>query len=191
MAHFARIEQLPNSFTNELEWTVQEVIVASNDIPTSDGLLGSNDMHVDAETYIKKMYKHMYPENKNVWKQTSYNNSFRNIFVGRGAVYLETADRFISAQPFASWYLNNQDEWNAPIPTPTIKTYANPLAGQDIVEEGAVTGTEPDTRRYLIWWDEEAYAADNTKGWKASQETANTKSHEWDSNTLQWVVIPE
>ena len=190
MAHFARIKQQPNPFTNELEWTVQEVIVAGNDIQTSNGPLGDNDMHVDGETYVANMFKHMYPENENVWKQTSYNENFRGYYAGKKSVYLETADKFIPSQPFASWYLNNQDEWTAPIPRPTIETYANPLAGQDMVDEnGDVTGTEPDTLRYLMWWDDEAYQADNTKGWKASQESVNTKSHEWNSGTEAWVEL--
>ena len=60
MAHFARIKQQPNPFTNELEWTVQEVIVAGNNIQTSNGPLGDNDMHVDGETYVANMFKHMY-----------------------------------------------------------------------------------------------------------------------------------
>jgi len=43
MAHFARIKKQPNPFTSELEWTVQEVIVASNDIQTANGPLGDNE----------------------------------------------------------------------------------------------------------------------------------------------------
>ena len=184
MAHFSRIKQQANPFTNELEWTVQEVIVASNDIQTASGPLGDNDMHEDGETYVKNMFKHMYPENENNWKQTSYNNNFRNIFAGRGCVYLETADRFIGAQPFASWHLNNQDEWTAPIATPTVETYPNPNAGQ----EG-----EPETLRYLMHWDENAYEADNTKGWKAMDESSsvNRNTYEWDATNLQWVAIAE
>tara|TARA_R100000149_G_scaffold19129_2_gene7409 strand:- start:612 stop:1166 length:555 start_codon:yes stop_codon:yes gene_type:complete len=184
MAHFARIKRQPNSFTNEMEWTVQEVIVASNDIPTSNGPLGSNDMHVDGETYVANMFKHMYPENENVWKQTSYNKNFRNIFAGTSCIYLETADKFIEPQPHSSWYLNNQDEWTAPITRPTVETFPNPNAGQ----EG-----EPDTLVYFIKWDETAYQADNSKGWKAMAEnsTENKITHEWDSDNLQWVAISE
>jgi len=49
MAHFARLEKQPNPFSGELEWQVQECIVVSNDVPTSDGPLGVNDMHIDGE----------------------------------------------------------------------------------------------------------------------------------------------
>jgi len=184
MAHFARIKQQPNQFTNELEWTVQEVIVAGNNIPTANGPLGDNDMHVDGETRVKNMFKHMYSENENVWKQTSYNNNFRNKFAGRGFVYLETADKFIEPQPHASWYLNNQDQWTAPISRPTVEDFPNPNAGQE---------NEPDTLLYFIKWDEAAYQTDNTKGWKAmAQDSLENKiTHEWDNTNLKWVAISE
>ncbi len=67
MAHFARIKQQPNPFTNEPEWTVQEVIVASNDIQTSNGRSGTNAMHVDGETIVANMCKHMYAAHENSW----------------------------------------------------------------------------------------------------------------------------
>jgi hypothetical protein len=171
MAHFARIKQQPNPFTNEPEWTVQEVIVASNDIQTSNGPLGSNDMHVDGETYVANMFKHMYAENENVWKQTSYNNNFRNVFAGKTFVYLETADRFIEPQPYASWHLSNEDfTWKAPVAYPSI------------TEDGNVVGTQPDQAPYYIRWDE-----DQQKWYaQASHLNVNADTHVWNVDTTAW-----
>tara|TARA_Y100001973_G_C5203758_1_gene339816 strand:+ start:3384 stop:3947 length:564 start_codon:yes stop_codon:yes gene_type:complete len=184
MAHFARIKKQPNPFTSELEWTVQEVIVASNDIQTANGPLGDNDMHEDGETYVKNMFKHMYSENENVWKQTSYNNNFRNLFAGKTFVYLETADRFIEPQPHASWHLSNEDfTWKAPVAYPSIVEYDNPLAGQDILNDaGEVEGTQPDKAPYYIRWDE-----DQQKWYaQASHLNLNKDTHVWNVDTTSW-----
>jgi len=195
MAHFSRIEQKPNPFTSELEWTVQECIVISNDIPTSAGPLGENDMHIDGETYVKNLYKHMYSEEKNIWKQYSYNNEFRNSSAGKDSVYLETSDRFIGSQPYASWHLSNETfNWVAPVARPTIETYTNPLAGEDMVDvdgnvivdvDGNVIGTEPDQAIYYMRWDE------TEQKWysNASHLIANADTHEWDPSGEVWNLI--
>lgn len=187
MAHFARIQKQPNPFTNELEWTVHECIVVSNDVPTAAGPLGDNDMHVDGETYVKGLYKHMYSEQENTWKQYSYNANFRTHGAGRGDVYLEAADKFIGAQPFASWHLTNDTfEWAAPTTYPTVETYDNPLAGQDIKDaEGTVIGTEPAQAPYYIHWDEVQQKWLST----ASHLRANEYTHEWDPSALQWNAV--
>jgi hypothetical protein len=184
MAHFARLEKEPNPFTGELEWKVKECIVASNDIPTTDGPLGENDMHVDGETYIKNLYKHMYSEEKNVWKQYSYNHQFRNHATGLGGVYLETADKFIEPQPYASWHLSNETfAWKAPVDYPTITEYDNPLAGQDILNDaGEVEGTQPDQAPYYIRWNE-----DQQKWYaQASHLNVNEDTHVWNVDTTSW-----
>ena len=55
MAHFCRIEQEtdPTGFTTDTHWIVKQVVVVSNDIETSNGRLGDNDMHVDGETWCQ------------------------------------------------------------------------------------------------------------------------------------------
>ncbi len=184
MAHFARIQKQPNPHTGELEWRVQECIVISNDVPTSNGPLGENDMHVDGETYVKNLYKHMYSEEQNVWKQYSYNHSFRNQCAGRGGVYLETADRFIDGQPYASWHLSNEYfTWKAPVAYPSITEYDNPLAGQDITNDaGEVDGTQPARVPYYIKWKE-----DEQKWYgNASHLNVNEDTHVWNADTLAW-----
>jgi hypothetical protein len=53
------------------------------------------------------------------WKQTSYNGNIRKQYAGIGYSYNPVADVFISPQPFASWSLDNNFDWQAPTPRPT------------------------------------------------------------------------
>ena len=52
------------------------------------------------------------------WKQTSYNGNIRKQYAGKGMTYDAIKDKFISPQPFPSWTLNNNDDWEAPISYP-------------------------------------------------------------------------
>jgi hypothetical protein len=55
-----------------------------------------------------------------VWKQTSYNASFRKHYAGIGMIYNADIDAFIVPQPYPSWTLNAQSgNWDAPIPYPS------------------------------------------------------------------------
>ena len=47
------------------------------------------------------------------WKQTSYNHNFRKQYAGIGYVYNSTKDKFLSPQPYASWSLDSNDDWQA------------------------------------------------------------------------------
>jgi hypothetical protein len=53
------------------------------------------------------------------WVQTSYNGSIRKRFAGVGYRYDSTADVFISPQPFPSWTLDANHDWQPPTPMPT------------------------------------------------------------------------
>jgi len=64
------------------------------------------------------------------WVQTSYNNNFRKQFACIGFIYDANKDKFIAPQPYPSWTLNNNDDWQAPIPCPetyilNLKEYDN------------------------------------------------------------------
>ena len=74
---------------------VQRVIVAEQDFINS-GLVGDSFL----------------------WVQTSYNNNFRKQFAGAGDTYDSTKNKFIRAQPFASWSLDENDDWQPPIAKP-------------------------------------------------------------------------
>jgi hypothetical protein len=52
------------------------------------------------------------------WKQTSYNSSFRKRYAGIGFTYDAINDVFIAPQPFASWSLDENFDWQPPTPRP-------------------------------------------------------------------------
>lgn len=52
------------------------------------------------------------------WIQTSYNNNFRKQYAGQGYFYDETLDIFIAPQPFPSWTLDSNHDWQPPTPRP-------------------------------------------------------------------------
>ena len=128
MAHFAELDE------NNI---VVKVTVVDNNIETSSGKLGINDMHVDGETWCKNFFN----QPDTTFKQTSYNNNFRKQYAGKGYTYDAAKDKFICPQPHASWSLDGNDDWQAPI-------------------------TRPDDDGIRIYiWDETLYQSDNSQGW--------------------------
>lgn len=51
-------------------------------------------------------------------KRTSYNNNIRKQYAGIGFKYDANADVFISPQPYQSWSLDNNYDWQPPTPKP-------------------------------------------------------------------------
>ena len=49
-----------------------------------------------------------------LWIQTSYNNNFRKQYASVGHTYDKTNDVFISPQPYSSWTLDSNHDWQAP-----------------------------------------------------------------------------
>ena len=161
MAHFAELKTKvdPTGFTSDTHLVVKRVVVVANDEVPSD-------MHVDGETWCINFFK------GGIWKQTSYNNNFRKQYAGIGMVYDSSKDKFISQQPHASWSLDDNDDWQSPITYPSI------------IDDG----NDPFEWKYFIYWNEEVYNADNTKGWQAtkSNDTAETPTvYDW--NGTAWV----
>lgn len=54
-----------------------------------------------------------------IWVQTSYNNRIRKQYAGVGYTYDPIADVFIRPQPYPSWTLDENHDWQAPTPCPT------------------------------------------------------------------------
>lgn len=54
-----------------------------------------------------------------VWRQTSFNGSFRKQYAGPGYRYDAEADVFVAPQPFSSWTLDANHDWQPPTPYPT------------------------------------------------------------------------
>jgi hypothetical protein len=94
MAHYAFLDN------NNI---VTEVIVGIDESELIEGL--------DPETW--------YGNFKNqVCKRTSYNNNIRKQYAGIGYTYNPEADVFIAPQPYPSWSLDVNYDWQAPIPRP-------------------------------------------------------------------------
>ena len=53
-----------------------------------------------------------------VCKRTSYNNKIRKQYAGRGFKYDAVADIFIAPQPYGSWVLDSNHDWQPPTPMP-------------------------------------------------------------------------
>jgi hypothetical protein len=54
-----------------------------------------------------------------VCKRTSYNGSIRKQYAGKGFTYDADGDVFIEPSPYPSWTLDENYDWQAPIPYPT------------------------------------------------------------------------
>ena len=99
MAHFAELDE------NNI---VKRIVAVGNDLYTTDGDLGENDMHPDGELWCRTFFK------GGVWKQTSYSGSFRKQFAGVGFTYNSTQDIFIAPKPHDSWILDSNYDWQPP-----------------------------------------------------------------------------
>jgi len=112
MAHFAELD---------MSNTVIRVLTACNyDIANNGGELSLNAAkHFETICPLTPMgVKYV---------QTSYNNNFRKKFAGIGMKFNENLNMFITPQPYASWTLDSNGDWNAPVAKPITftKFYAN------------------------------------------------------------------
>jgi len=120
MAHFAELD---------INNKVIRVLTACNqDIATHGGELSE-----EAANYFGTYTP--FSKDGVKWVQTSYNNNFRKQYAGIGYTFDFTKNKFIRPQPFASWSLDSNDDWQAPVAFPTVTTYG-------------------DNIKYIIYWDE-------------------------------------
>lgn len=54
-----------------------------------------------------------------IWVQTSYNNRIRKQYAGIGFTYDAVKDQFVAPQPYASWTLDSNNDWQPPISMPS------------------------------------------------------------------------
>jgi hypothetical protein len=108
MAHFAQIDN---------ENKVVRVLVTDNNDPAGD-----------------EGYSWLVNNLGGRWVQTSYNGNIRKQFAGVGFNYNEEADVFIRPQPFASWSLDANFDWQAPIEKPEGDYYWDEALLQWIAE---------------------------------------------------------
>ena len=97
MAHFAKVE-------NDI--VTQVLVVSNDDAPTE----------IDGQTFLASIGL------EGEWVQTSYNNNpiegaSRGKYAGIGDTWNGTV--FIASQPFPSWSLDENDDWQPPTPMPT------------------------------------------------------------------------
>lgn len=105
MAYFAQIDE---------QGVVLDVIAVSNtDAP--------DPAPVNSEPLGQSFIAAAPPEGlgkAGTWVQTSYHGSIRKQYAGKGYRYDAEADVFIAPQPFPSWTLDGDHDWQPPTPMP-------------------------------------------------------------------------
>ncbi len=100
MGHYAKID--------ENNVVTQVVVVDNKDMSDASGV---EKEHIGA-AHLEKILG-------GTWKQTSYNGNIRKNYAGIGYTYREDIDAFVPPKPFASWLLNANAQWEAPVAMPT------------------------------------------------------------------------
>ena len=135
MAYFAELDE------NNI---VLQVIVVGDDIPANGATLADNDLHIDGEKWCQNFFK------GGVWKQTFNDGKFRKQKAGVGFKYDSEKDIFIANQPYASWTLDENDDWQPPVAEPT-------------------TGPDNDSLKYSPDWREDLqkwiYIGESDQAW--------------------------
>jgi len=146
MAHYAELD---------INNKVIRVLTACNqDIATHGGELSE-----EAANYFGTYTP--FSENGVKWVQTSYNNNFRKQYAGIDYIFDYTKNKFIAPQPFTSWSLDSNDDWQAPVAYPTVTTYG-------------------DNVRYFISWNEVE------QKWIGKDHQQNEFT--WVPNTSSWIA---
>jgi len=99
MAHFAELDD------NNI--ILRVIVVSNDDCKDADG----NESEAVGIAFCENLLGGR-------WIQTSYNNRIRKQYAGIGFAYDSDADVFVALQPFASWTLDNNYDWQAPVPQP-------------------------------------------------------------------------
>jgi hypothetical protein len=148
MAHFAEL--------NSSNVVLRVIVISNEDVDANGG-----DQSIGAENFVPTIVPHS--ENGVAWKQTSYNHNFRKQYAGIGYIYDASKDKFILPQPFPSWSLDSNDDWQAPVTRPTI--------------------TEINSEAVLITWDE---ANQKWVGRTFTGDPQVETNYEWDAVNLAW-----
>ena len=103
MAHYAWIN---------LDNVVVNVTVGVDETVTQQGVGGSTEAW-------EQFYTQAINQEGVYIKRTSYNNKIRKQFCGVGFTYLPEADVFVAPQPYPSWTLDSNHDWQPPTPMPS------------------------------------------------------------------------
>ena len=74
-------------------------------------LVGNNSEPDEGQAFMESL--------GGTWVKTSYNGTIRKNFAGIGFHYDPVADHFYAPQPYPSWTLDENAQWQAPVPYPT------------------------------------------------------------------------
>ena len=154
MAYFAEIKTDTNT-------VIRVIVVSDSDVSNNGG-----DLSSETETWVANniindkllMQNEGWSEYPNTyWKQTSKQKAFRKNYAGIDSTYDAVKDIFIPKQPYASWTLNVDNEWQPPV--------AIPLSDNGIID---------------VWWDEE-----NQRWYGIKEDTGvnyvwSTINNEWE-----------
>ena len=102
MAHYAFLD------ANNV---VTEVITGINETELIEGL--------DPETWYGNF-------RGQVCKRTSYHGNIRGRYAGIGFTYSADADVFVAPQPYPSWTLDSNHDWQPPTPMPSDASMEKP-----------------------------------------------------------------
>jgi len=133
-------------------------------------------------------------QNADGTEHSDQSKAFRGNYAGIGYTWDEDNEIFWPKKPYTSWTKNTTTaSWDAPITRPSITLYTEGTWTQTEIDNGqapeGVSAGDVKERPYNIYWDEAAYQADNTKGWKATKktDTSDPKTvYEW--NGSAWVA---
>ena len=171
MAHFAKLG-------------VNGKVIAVHGLD-NDQMLNADNAEDETVGHQRLEQIHGWPSQ--MWIQTSYNTQgkkyrnqdgsldaskqFRGNYAGIGFTWDEDNQIFWPTQPHASWTKNTSTAaWDAPITYPSV------------VDDGA----DPVVWNYDIEWDESAYQADNSKGWKGTKHNIDGSDHADKDKTYDW-----
>jgi hypothetical protein len=101
MAHFAKLDE--NNIVTEV------IVVNNNVILKSDG----TESEYKGKVFLNGLFGNA------TWVQTSFNGNFRKQYADIGYKYDETNDIFIAPQPYHSWVLDENFDWQSPTSYPT------------------------------------------------------------------------
>ena len=107
MAHYALLDE--NNIVLQVISGVDENIIQTD----LDGTQVGGSSEAWEQFYTTRLWL-----NATSCKRTSYNNNIRKQYAGIGYSYDPIADVFIAPQPYPSWSLNENFDWQAPTPRP-------------------------------------------------------------------------
>jgi hypothetical protein len=172
MAHFAKLG-------------VNGKVIAVHGLD-NDQMLNADNVEDESVGQQKLEQIHGWPAA--MWIQTSYNTrggkyynadgtegdqskKLRGNYAGVGYTWDEDNNIFWPKQPYASWTKNTSTaSWDSPITHPST------------MDDGA----DPIVWVWRSYWDETAYQADNTKGWKGTKHNLDGTAHADAAKTYDW-----